>query len=228
MSTASLFYGGLVLFVALGPVQGGFGRGEAESIEPGAATPLDVVRSSMARVQGIVRSAPGDRVELRRTVETLFDFEAVSRRMLAQHWNDGSPEQQAEFVRLLTNLLERTFLDSIVKRFGGPTTFDGEVIDGVHAQVKSRVALDRGAEISIEYRLARTDARWAVYDVVYDGVSLVANYRSQFRALLRTSTFAQLLVRMRGDERDSRVPESAQDVGRLLMLFAAGTERAPR
>src|SRR6266850_1585275 len=42
--------------------------------------------------------------------------------------------------------------------------------------------------------------RWVVYDVVLDGVSLVSNYRSQFNSIIRTSSFADLLTKLRNKE----------------------------
>jgi phospholipid transport system substrate-binding protein len=50
------------------------------------------------------------------------------------------------------------------------------------------------------YRLAETDGRWAVYDVVVDGVSLISSYRSQFASMLRRYSFAELLDRLRTRE----------------------------
>jgi hypothetical protein len=40
-------------------------------------------------------------------------------------------------------------------------------------------------------------SRWAVYDIVLDGTSLVSTYRNQFKSSIRTSSFAQLMERMR-------------------------------
>src|SRR5688500_1983307 len=87
----------------------------AENTTPSA---LDLVRSSVARAHGVGRSAgsrgsEGERIEIRRTATALFDVEAMARRTLAQHWNDGSAAEQAEFIRLLTDLLERAFSDVI-------------------------------------------------------------------------------------------------------------------
>jgi ABC-type transporter MlaC component len=120
MSNAIRRYVGRIVFATLVVTQGLGVHVEATGTEAGTQGALELVRASAARVQGIVRSgaSPGsqsERVEIRRVAETLFDFEAVSRRMLARHWNDGSPEQRAEFIRLLTNLLERLYVEVIVK-----------------------------------------------------------------------------------------------------------------
>jgi phospholipid transport system substrate-binding protein len=39
---------------------------------------------------------------------------------------------------------------------------------------------------------------WKVYDVVIENVSLVNNYRSQFNRVLTTSSYEELVNRMRG------------------------------
>jgi phospholipid transport system substrate-binding protein len=194
----------------------------AEDTTPSA---LDVVRSSVARAHGVGRSvesggSESKRIEIRRTATALFDVEAMSRRMLAQHWNDGSVAQQAEFIRLLTDLLERAFSDVIVVDAGASTIFDGESIDGVYAQVRSRIATDRGPDISIEYRLSKSGEGWVVYDVLHEGASLVLDYRGQFSSILRTSSFSQLLERMRGNEARARVAaEDSKELVLRLMLF---------
>jgi pimeloyl-ACP methyl ester carboxylesterase len=79
-------------------------------------------------------------------------------------------------------------------------TFLSESISGPYAQVRSRITTERRIEISIDYRLRDTGTRWVVYDVVLDGVSLVSNYRSQFNSIIRTSSFADLLTKLRNKE----------------------------
>ena len=161
--------------------------------------PLDVVKSSVTRVLAAVGSGQ-QRVEARRVAEELFDFDEMCRRMLADHWQEGSSYQQGEFVRLFTELLERSYLSSLRSVPPAAVTFLGETVNGSYAQVKSRIATSRFGETSVDYRLVDHDGRWAVYDVVLDGVSLVSSYRSQFTSILRTSSFAQLLEKLRSRE----------------------------
>jgi len=234
MKNAIRIYGSLALVISLGAAPGLVVRVEAAGAEDGMATPLDLVRSAVERLGGMSRSeASGDterdRAEIRRVTETLFDFEAMSRRMLARNWSGGTPSQQAEFVRLLPRLLARIHIDVGGNGAWAATTYDGESMEGRYAQVTSRVVLDRGSDVSIQYRLFKTGDRWAVYDVVQDGVSLVASYRSQFNSILRTSSFAQLLERMRSKETpDAAAADRIQDIGRRLMLLSMVTERGHR
>jgi len=75
----------------------------------------------------------------------------------------------------------------------------GETIDGAWAQVRSQITPAKGVAGSMDYRLHETNLRWTVYDVVSEHGSLVANYRSQFNTVIRASSAAQLLERMRTD-----------------------------
>jgi ABC-type transporter MlaC component len=49
-------------------------------------------------------------------------------------------------------------------------------------------------------RLSRSGERWRVYDVVVEGISLISSYRSQFNTIIRTSSFAELMDRLRNRE----------------------------
>src|SRR5690242_16088891 len=82
--------------------------------------PLEVVRASVSRVLAIVQAphavASGGgqrRTEIRRVAQGLFDFNEMARLTLARHWKDRSVREQEEFVRLFTDLLERSYLTTI-------------------------------------------------------------------------------------------------------------------
>lgn len=165
--------------------------------------PLALVKTSVALALAIVQSQPdgGDRrAEIRQVAETLFDFDEMARRTLAQHWTERSPHEQEEFVRLFTDLLERSYLITIGNARLATVTFQGESIEGSSARVRSRLVTERGTEIPMEYRLLESGGRWAVYDVVVEGVSFVSSYRSQFRSIIRNSSFTLLMDRLRNRE----------------------------
>ena len=165
--------------------------------------PLDLVKSSISRAQAIIQSQPDGgqrRAEIRQMVESLFDFNEMARRTLAQHWAERSVQEQEEFVRLFTDLLERSYLTTIGSYRLATITFQGESVEGSAARVRSRIATERGSEIPVEYRLLERGGRWAVYDVAVEGVSLVSSYRSQFSSVIRNSSFALLLDRLRNRE----------------------------
>jgi phospholipid transport system substrate-binding protein len=157
-------------------------------------------------VVAVVQSQPGGatlsaprRAQIRRIAEELFDFDEMARRALGPHWKDRSPQEQAEFVPLFVNLLERSYLTAVASYPLSTITFQSESVSGAYADVRSRIIRDRH-EVPVDYRLLQSGGRWAVYDVVADGVSLISSYRSQFNSIIRTSSFAQLLERLRSRE----------------------------
>jgi len=63
--------------------------------------------------------------------------------------------------------------------------------------VKGTVGEPRISQIQIEYRLNKAGERWAVYDLYVDGVSLMANYKTQFSRIIQRGSFADLLKALR-------------------------------
>ena len=169
--------------------------------------PLDLVKVSVARVLTILRAQPAgtpltstQSAEVRRVADDFFDFDEMARRTLANHWRDLSPREQSEFTALFIDVLEQSYLTVIRRHSVTAVTFQGEIVTGSLAQVRSRIITDRQVELLIEYRLLQSGGRWQAYDVVADGVSLLSSYRSQFNTIIQASSFAQLLTRLRTRE----------------------------
>jgi phospholipid transport system substrate-binding protein len=137
------------------------------------------------------------RSEVRRVAAGLFDLDEIARRALSRHWTARSPEEQAEFVRLFTDLLERTYLGRIESYSGEKIIYLGESMDGPFATVRSKVVTRRRTETPLDYRLHLRDGRWKVYDVLIDHVSFVATYRSEFSRILQKEPYAALVDRLR-------------------------------
>jgi phospholipid transport system substrate-binding protein len=173
-------------------------------------SPRDVVQTAVAHVVQIIEAAQaapqparagraqdGTRTEIRKIAGELFDFGEIGRRALGRHWSGRSPQDQAEFVALFTDLLERAYVGKIEAYSGEQIVYSGELIDGEYATVKSRVQSKRHAEVALDYRLHRTDGRWKVYDVLIDGVSFVSTYRSEFNRIIQLNSWDELMDRLR-------------------------------
>ncbi|HEV8642827.1 MAG TPA: ABC transporter substrate-binding protein [Methylomirabilota bacterium] len=171
-------------------------------------TPRDVVQSAVMRVlqtiedtqptpQSARPSPEKARLEIRRIATDLFDFDEVSRRALSRHWAARSSQEQAEFISLFTDLLERSYVGKIESYSGEKIVYTGELVDGDYATVRSRVVSKRRTETALDYRLHRTGGRWKVYDVLIDGVSFVSTYRSEFNRIIQSSSWDDLMDRLR-------------------------------
>jgi phospholipid transport system substrate-binding protein len=182
---------------------------------PGAAAgPTDEVREHADRVLKVLedpdlkhesRSAER-RIAIRKIANEIFDLEESAKRALGPHWAARTPAERAEFVLLFTDLLERSYVSKIELYQGEQITYGAESVEGGQATVRTRVVTKQGMEIPVSYRLHHRDGRWLVYDVLIEGVSLVANYRSQFNKIIQSSSYEELVKRLRAREapRDGR------------------------
>ena len=170
-----------------------------------AGIPLETVKGYADKVLDVLRD-PALKPEaakkikkekLRAISEKMFDFTELSRRTLATNWKKFSPEQQKEFVELYTSLLEDAYANKIIAYSDEKITFIKEVpLSEKTVEVQSTVLKD-SAEIPIYYRVILQDGAWRVYDVVVEGVSLINNYRSQFKEILANKPPESLLETLR-------------------------------
>jgi phospholipid transport system substrate-binding protein len=173
--------------------------------EADAGAPTDQLRSQVDRVLKLLED-PGlqspdkareRRVAVRKVADEIFDFGETARRALGRHWAARTPEERDEFVRLFGDLLERSYISKIELYGGEKIQYIGDRIDGDTALVQSKLLTKNGSEVPIEYRMLKKAERWLVYDVVIEGVSLVANYRTQFNKIIQTSSFQELVKKMK-------------------------------
>jgi phospholipid transport system substrate-binding protein len=169
-----------------------------------AGPATDQVKTSVDRVLKVVsdpelkkpQNAEKRRGQIREVARQLFDFEEMSKRAMARHWAPRTPEQKKRFTELFSELLENSYVSKIEAYGGEKIVYLPEQADGDVMTVKSKLITLRGTEIPIDYRLQKDGERWEVYDVVIEGVSLVANYRSQFNKIITQSSFEELVKKL--------------------------------
>jgi len=170
-----------------------------------AGAPLEAVKGNVDKVLDVLRD-PSLKAQSARKVrkdkirvisEGMFDFTELSKRTLAQNWNRFDPKQQKEFVGLYKSLLEDAYSNKIMSFTNEKIVFSKEItLTEKTAEVQS-IVQRRNEDIPIYYRVILKDGVWKVYDVVIEGVSLINNYRSQFREILADKTPESLLETLR-------------------------------
>lgn len=137
------------------------------------------------------------RTAVRRIANEIFDFGETARRSLGRHWQPRTPAERDEFVLLFSDLLERSYISKVELYGGEKIQYLGDTTEGEQAKVQTKLLTKAGSEIPIEYRMHRKSDRWLVYDVIIEGVSLIANYRSQFNKIIQTSSYQELVRKMK-------------------------------
>lgn len=174
-----------------------------------ATPPQETIQTQVNRALGVLRD-PALKVESAKEakekkiweiIDSVFDYNELSKRTLAQHWKEFSPSQQEEFTRLFGKLLGSVYMNRIIAYKDEKVVFNKvNNLSEKHAEVQSEVVMS-SKSIPILYRMTLGDGGWRVYDVVIEGVSLVQNYRSQFKQILTNKSPEDLLKILRAKTR---------------------------
>ncbi|HWP74210.1 MAG TPA: ABC transporter substrate-binding protein [Methylomirabilota bacterium] len=140
------------------------------------------------------------RAEIRAIALEAFDVTEAARRTLGPHWPKRTPAERQEFIGLFQGLLERGYLSRLGEYGGESVQYVGERIEGEYATVRALIVTQKGTQVPVEARVLRQGDRWRMYDVLIENVSLIASYRSQFDRVIRTSSYEELVRRLKSRE----------------------------
>jgi len=183
-----------------------------------AGPPTEQLREGVDRVFKILRDPDlkGDtqtnqrRIAIGKVAGEIFDFGDMAKRALGQHWEQRTPAERGEFVRLFTELIQRAYVSKVDQHAVATTmTFRGETVDDDYAIVQTTIPLSNGSKMPLDYRMHNTRDRWQVYDLSIDGISLVANYRAQFNKVIRTSSYAALVSKLKSQQAEFSAPSAS-------------------
>jgi phospholipid transport system substrate-binding protein len=171
----------------------------------GAGEPLNTVKSATDRALLVLRDPQlqpknkrRERIDrLKEIINPIFDYEETAKRALGTHWRRRSPAEQLEFVKIFRAFLEKIYSDHIDQYAGERISFGREIVDGEYAEVNAVIVSAKGEEFPLIFKFRRAADKWLVYDAVVENISIVQNYRSQFDRVIRTSSYEELLKRIR-------------------------------
>ena len=136
------------------------------------------------------------RDKMNSTVMPKLDIKLMSKIVLGKKiWTNLSESQKGDFVEAFKYRMTSTYMKSI-------TAFDGEKVVFLPyepgkreniAYVKSKYLIP-GGDISVDYRLIKKSDEWKVYDIIFDGISLMKNYRVDFREHVSQSGIDSLIT----------------------------------
>jgi phospholipid transport system substrate-binding protein len=172
-----------------------------------AAGPQERMREILTAVAAVLKDpslqGPDNQAARRQRVRQIildtFDFEEMARLALGPSWDGLTPQQRTQFVSLFGTLCEGSY-NGLVLRFlpERPSIYGTESIAQDRAVVQTTLVDQKtNGELPVEYRLIHQGQRWAVFDVIVDGVSLALSYRAQFDQIIQRSSYDTLLHRIK-------------------------------
>lgn len=147
--------------------------------EPGLDSPARV-----KKIEGIARER--------------FDFETMSRLVLKRSWKKFTPEQQKEFVDAFQDHLSNSYGSRINRYEQQSVAITGEREEARgDVTIKTKIVGGTADDISMDYRMRQRSGQWRIIDVKIAGVSLVSNFRSQFKEVLSKGGPEEVLRRLK-------------------------------
>jgi phospholipid transport system substrate-binding protein len=181
-----------------------------------AGLPTDQLKASIDKVLNILNDktlkAPAMKAKRREVLMNLsnevFDWNEMAKRSLGIYWKDRTPDEQREFVKLFTVLLENTYIDKIESYSGEKIIYSKETVEDQYALVETKIITRQDTEVAVNYWMFNKSGRWFVYDISVEGISLVKNYRTQFNEIMARSTYQELLKKLKEKQVPSSTPAS--------------------
>ena len=169
----------LILFTT--PLIGAFHPVQAESSE--ALAPI-----FEANISAIIHASQADSSDAQSTLAQYIDFPSITRGVLGKHRDQLSGAQntrfQAEFEKSMVTLLgvatqaAGAFTTHITQTKLSPKNSN-------RGQTYAEIKTDKGQVISLIASVAKSDERWLVRNLIFDGVNLGLTYRNQFDQLMQ-------------------------------------------
>lgn len=156
------------------------------SAEPVAMDEVTMLRTAVDEVLAIAYGAETATAPLaervRPTLEKYFNFESVTRRAVGPGWRQFTPEQRTRTTHLFTDLVIRTYANRFeAGARPGITYAKPVVLDPARPTLRELpTTIDyAGKKYTVSYRMEQVGGGWLIYDVNIEGVSMIANWRSQ-------------------------------------------------
>jgi len=141
-----------------------------------------------------------------------FNFTSMTALAMGQNWNKATPEQRKVLTQEFRTLLVRTYASALAAYSDQKLDFRPLRAKPTDTDVTVNVrVLQQGAQpVPIDYNMEKTSAGWKVYDVMVGGVSLVANYRTEFANVVRESGIDGLIKNLQSKNR-TLAPQAGQN-----------------
>jgi ABC-type transporter MlaC component len=161
---------------------------------------LAAVRDTLDKARAVVLTDQSDAEKLaalRELARQLMDTHDMGRRAIGAAFDAQPAPQQEEFLALFDELIVRSYLQKLLFFRRPRFAFGEEETAHEGVIVHTRILTDKD-EFFVNYEMHQRDGRWVASDVVVENISLTQNYAQQFRELLRSRSFSDLLELMRG------------------------------
>ncbi len=162
----------------------------------------DVIINLLKKRDSEIKTILGDksefsdvqRDELKNLINGAIDFGKMGQDALGNHWNNLTPDQHAEFVKVFSEIVRgRSLADLDIYRLD--VAYEDVAVEGESAIV-STTTIYKEQPMKVEYALGLRNNKWRVDDIILDGVSTTEGYARSFQTYIRKRGFDALMTNL--------------------------------
>jgi phospholipid transport system substrate-binding protein len=164
-----------------------------------AESAQDFVKTKQTTLMNLVKQGKPD-ADVDKVFNEVLDYRVLAEGALGEHWAARTDAEKDEFTKLLSQLVRNSYRKNLKKTLGYEVAYkgaeqakDGEVVHTIATSTKDA----REEPMSIDYVVRSQGDAKRIIDVVTEGSSMVANYRSSFNRIMKKGGFPEVLQRMR-------------------------------
>lgn len=139
-----------------------------------------------------------------RIASPLFDFDYISKLVLAKSWKKASEQQRKMFAYEFKRLIIVTYATALFQYTGNETiAFSKSKIKekkGIKfGTVNTEINLGAGGTIPVSYALIQRDHQWKIYNLTVGSLNMVLNYRNIIQASVRNEGLAGMIASLKSN-----------------------------
>lgn len=175
-------------------------------------SPRELIMNASNQLVDSLRAA-GERIkkdksEAYRLAEDIImphiDFERLGKWTLGKHWRRASKEQREQFIQEFRTLLVHTYVTAMIE-FSDKIVSSADSVSyppllskegATDVTVRTDIKLPDTKDVTVNYRMYKSDKGWKIYDVSVSGISLVSTFRSSFSSEIRQTSLDNLIARL--------------------------------
>ncbi|MEM7431309.1 MAG: ABC transporter substrate-binding protein [Pseudomonadota bacterium] len=130
-----------------------------------------------------------------------FDRRTAAQQVLAKHWRGADEDQRARFIEAFYTTLVQRYADGILEFEHDQIKvlpFRGDATKR-RVMVKTRVELEDGTNVAVNYTLINKPDGWQMFDVTIEGVSYVRNFRAEFDSEINRTSLDAVIARLEAE-----------------------------
>ncbi|MGD2118161.1 MAG: ABC transporter substrate-binding protein [Chromatiales bacterium] len=140
-----------------------------------------------------------------------FDLDRISGLVLGRYWKRANDDQKTRFQHEFKRMLIRTYATAFNELDNWEMKFLASRVNeaGTSAVVRTQITRNGAPPIDVDYSMRQRDGDWKVFDVRIEGMSLVTNYRSSFKRLMRTEGMDGLITHLQQTNNERVVAQTS-------------------